>query len=66
MEVVRTKALCPIVAKSLYSNLEELYMTFQYTLRHIWNCDKSGVQAGRSGGATILAKRDNKSMHSIE
>jgi hypothetical protein len=27
---------------------------------HIWNCDESGVQAGRSGGATVLAKVGSK------
>ena len=41
-------------------------MTFHYPLSHIWNCDESGVQAGRNGGATVLAKRGSKLVYSIE
>ena len=56
LDIARTCALCPNVAKTLYTNLEELYTTFKYPTSHIWNCDKSGFQAGRSKGATVLAK----------
>ena len=66
LEVARARALCPIVAKSLYTNLEELYTTFHYPTSHIWNCDKSRVQAGRNGGVTVLAKRGSRSIHFIE
>ena len=66
LEIAGAQTICPTVAESLYSNLEELYTTFQYPLSHIWNCDESGVQAGKSGGATVLAKRGSRAVHSIE
>ena len=66
LEIARAQGVCPTVAESLYSNLEELYTTFQYPPSHIWNCDKSGVQVGRSGGAIVLAKRGSRAVHSIE
>ena len=62
----RARGLCPSSAASLYYNLEQLYNNFKYPPSHIWNCDESGVQAGRSGGATVLAKTGSKSVHSVE
>ena len=49
LEFSRTRALCLIVAKTLYTNLEELYNAFHYLPSHIWNCVKNEVQVGRSG-----------------
>jgi hypothetical protein len=66
LEMGRARGLCPISAASLYSNLEELYTSFHYLPSHIWNCDESGVQAGRSGGATVLARTSSRSAHCIE
>ena len=66
LELNRARALCPTTAATLYSNLADLYNTFKYSLAHIWNCDESGVQAGRSGGATVLAKLGSKNIHAIE
>ena len=66
LEVARALALCPITAKTLYANLEKLYTAHNYPPSHIWNCDELGVQAGRSGGATVLARRGSRSVHSIE
>jgi hypothetical protein len=66
LEMGRARGLCPTSAASLYCNLEELYNSFHYHPSHIWNCDESGVQAGRSGGATVLAKTGSRSVHSIE
>ena len=66
LEVARAHALCPTIDETLYSNLEYLYATYNYPPGHIWNCDKSGVQASRSGGAIVLAKRGSRSVHSIE
>jgi hypothetical protein len=62
----RACGLCPISVASLYYNLEELYNSFYYHPSHIWNYDESGVQAGRSGGATVLARTISKSVHSLE
>ena len=56
----------PATVEILCGNLENLYMTYNYPPCHIWNCDKSRVHAGRSGDATVLAKRGSMSMHSIE
>ena len=66
LDVNRARALCPIIPNSLYANLEELYNAHNYPPSHIWNCDESGIQVGRSGGATVLAKRGSKSVHSVE
>ena len=66
LEVARARFLCPATTETLYSNIETLYMTQNYPSGHIWNCDKSRVQACRSGGATVLARRKSKSVHSIE
>ena len=66
LEVARARALCPITSESLYANLERLYTAHSYPPIHIWNCDESGVQAGRVGGATVLARRGSRSIHSIE
>ena len=66
LEVARARALCPITAQSLYANLERLYTAHSYPPTHIWNCDESSVQAGRVGGAIVLARRGSRSVHSIE
>ena len=66
LEVARARSLYPTTAETLYGNLETLYMTHNYPPGHIWNCDESGVQAGRSGGATVLARGGSRSVHSIE
>ena len=56
MEVARTRALCPTTAETLYANLERLYTSYNYPPSHIWNCNEVEMQAGRFGGATVLAK----------
>ena len=66
LEVARACALYLTIAEILCANLEALYMTFHYHPSHIWNCDKSSVQARRSGGVTVLANRSSRSIHSIE
>ena len=66
LEMSRARGLCPTSATTLYSNLQELYNTHNYPPSNIWNCDESGVQAGRSGGATVLAKLGSKYVHTIE
>ena len=62
----RARGLYPTSAASLYTNLEELYTSFHYLPSHIWNCDEDGVQAGRSGGATVLARTRSRSIDCIE
>ena len=58
--------LYPISVKTLYSNLEFLYSSYKYPPSHIWNCDNSGVQGSRSGGATILARKGSRYVHFIK
>ena len=64
--MARTRSLCPTTAKTLYGNLENLYMSYNYLPSHIWNCDELRVHAGRSSGAIVLVRRGSRSMHSIE
>ena len=66
LEVARARALCPTIAETLYSNLEFLYMSYNYPANHIWNCDKFGVQAERSGGTIVLTKKGKSSIHFIK
>ena len=66
LEITRARALNPTTAETLYANLEFLYSSYKYPLTHIWNCDESTVYAGRSSGAIVLAKRGNRSVHSLE
>jgi hypothetical protein len=61
----RARGLCPSSAATLYCNLEELYNSSKYPSSHIWNCDETGVQAGRNEGATVLAKMGSRSVHSV-
>ena len=66
LDISRARALCPIINETLYANLEEIYNAFHYLPSHIWNYDESGVQAGKSGGASVLAKHGSKSVHSTK
>ena len=38
---------------------------YHYPLDHIWNCNESGAQVGRNGGASVFAKRGSRSVHSL-
>ena len=66
LELDRARGLCPNTLAILYCNLKYLYNTFNYPVGHIWNCDEYGVQDGRSGGVTVLAKLGSKLVHNIE
>ena len=66
LEVARARSLCPATVETLYGNLENLYVTHNYPPGHIWNCDESDMQAGRSRGAIVLARRRSRFVHSIE
>ena len=66
LKIARARSLCPTTTETLYSNLEFLYISYNYPPTHIWNCDESRVQVGHSGGATVLAKIGSRSVHSIE
>ena len=65
LDTARAKGLCAENVSSLYDNLESLYSLHQYPPSRIWNCDESGAQAGRNGGAIVIAKRGAQRVHSI-
>jgi hypothetical protein len=50
LEFARARGLCPKNIASFYRNLEHLYMTHNYPLDNIWNCNENGAQVGRNGG----------------
>ena len=49
LEEARAKGLNPNSVASFYDNLQAAYQQHGYSPSHIWNADKSGAQAGRSG-----------------
>ena len=65
LELARAKGLCAENVASFYKNLEELYQKYQYPLDHVWNCDESGAQAGRSGGRQVWTKKGTRSIHTL-
>jgi len=48
--------LRPSIVNSFYDNLENLYKTHKYGSNRIWNCDETGVQAGRNYRMQVIAK----------
>jgi len=61
----RAKHLCPKNVNSFYENLKELYDMYNYQTNHVWNCDETGVQAGKDGGGFVIAKRGCKNVHIV-
>ena len=53
MESARARGLCEDNVRNFYENLQHLYSLHQYSPNMIWNCDESGAQAGRNGGAIV-------------
>jgi hypothetical protein len=48
LETARARGLCKDNVKTFYDNLETLYNLHSYTPNRVWNCDKSGAQAGKN------------------
>ena len=65
MESARARGLCEENVRSFYENLQHLYSLHQYSPNRIWNCDESGAQAGRNGGAIVIARKGARHVHSI-
>jgi hypothetical protein len=61
----RARSLSAVNVNSFYENLSCLYDAHNYSPSHIWNCDETGVQAGRNGGAYVLAKTGTRSVHQV-
>jgi hypothetical protein len=57
--------LCPKVAGSFYTNLQEICSKHNNRGTHIWNIDEIGAQAGRQGIAHVLAKKRSKGVYSM-
>lgn len=62
LEQNRARNLCPQVVASFYQNLQILYDRNKYNAKQIWNCDETGAQASRDGGAHVIAKRGTRSV----
>lgn len=65
LETARARGLCKENVRTFYENLQQLYDLHKYTPDRIWNCDESGVQAGRNGGAVVIARRGAHRVQSI-
>jgi hypothetical protein len=65
MESARARGLCEDNVRSFYENLQHLYSLHQYSPNMIWNCDESGAQAGKNGGAIVIARKGARRVHSI-
>ena len=65
LETSRARGLCEENVKSFYANLRFLYDTNSYPSDKVWNCDESGAQAGRNGGALVLARRVTRTVHQV-
>jgi hypothetical protein len=63
LETARAKGLCEENVRSFYENLHSLYSAHNYTPDRIWNCDESGVQAGKNGRG--LVQTGTRRVHSI-
>ena len=65
LEASRAQGLCKENVQSFYENLNHLYSLHKYPPDRVWNCDESGVQAGRNGGGIVIARRGSRRVHSI-
>ena len=61
----RAKGLCKENVHNFYSNLRVLYTLHNYPPERIWNCDESGVQAGRNGDALVISQRGARQVQKI-
>jgi hypothetical protein len=49
LDIAHSRGLCPENVATFYHNLRTMYEEHQYPPSHLWNCDETGVQAGRAG-----------------
>ncbi|GLJ31873.1 hypothetical protein SUGI_0641340 [Cryptomeria japonica] len=57
--------LRPSIVTDFYDNLDKLYNASEYGPTKIWNCDETGVQAGRNYGMRVIAKLGSRSVPQI-
>ena len=65
LEASRAKGLCKDNVQSFYDNLDHLYTLHKYPPERVWNCDESGVQAGRNGGGIVIARKGSRCVQSL-
>jgi hypothetical protein len=65
LEASRARGLCKENVQSFYDNLSELYTLHKYPPERIWNCDETGMHAGRTGGSVVIARRGAHRMYHI-
>ncbi|XP_057842521.2 uncharacterized protein LOC131051937 [Cryptomeria japonica] len=61
----RVVMLRPSIVTDFYDNLEKLYNASENGPTKIWNCDETGVQAGRNCGMQVIAKLGSRSVPHI-
>ncbi|KAH9320446.1 hypothetical protein KI387_015085 [Taxus chinensis] len=61
----RAVMLRPRIVAAFYDNLQKMYAANQYGPDKIWNCDETGVQAGRNCGMRVIAKLGCRSVPHI-
>ena len=61
----RAKGLNAEKAASFYKHLQKLYEKYSYPPTHVWNCDKSGAQAGRTGQGRVWAQKGVHLVHKL-
>jgi hypothetical protein len=65
LELARARGMCPENVSTFYENLKLLYTQHNYAPDHIWNCDETGAQAGRSGGGRVFARKGVRNVHTV-
>jgi len=57
--------LRPAVVQKFYDTLSSAYDKHSYGADHIWNCEETGLQAGRNCGMRVIAKRGSRNVPNI-
>ena len=61
----RALNLRPSIVSKFYDTLSNAYQKHSYSPNHIWNCDETGLQAGKNCGMRVIAKRGSKNVPKI-
>ncbi|KAH9288467.1 hypothetical protein KI387_032584 [Taxus chinensis] len=61
----RALNLRPAIVTKFYDNLAKSYGTYSYGAHKIWNCDETGLQAGRNCGVRVIAKRVSRNVPKV-
>ncbi|KAH9291763.1 hypothetical protein KI387_043047 [Taxus chinensis] len=61
----RALNLRPAIVTKFYDNLAKSYGTYSYGAHKIWNCDETGLQAGRNCGVRVIAKRGSRNVPKV-